>query len=82
MAAQAKRRAGQVGIYLKPIPEQEKLALAKWLLLGVAIMFTLGGVAYLVNDGPRGEKIFEACVTVLPPIATLVIGYYFSQARR
>ena len=28
-----------------------------------------------------GKNIFETCKTIIPPIITLVIGYYFGQSR-
>jgi hypothetical protein len=34
---------------LEPIDEREKFQLAKWLLLGVAVMFTLGGLAHFLG---------------------------------
>jgi len=27
----------------------------------------------------HSNEIFDACKTVLPPIATLIIGYYFGE---
>jgi hypothetical protein len=82
MPSQPKRTANKVAVYVRPIEETDRLSLAKWLLAGVALLLTLGCIAYLVNDGPRAEKIFQACITTLPPIATLVIGYYFAQSKK
>jgi hypothetical protein len=63
---------------LEPIDERDRLHLAKWLLLGVAVIFVLGGVANIMYED-RGASVFDTCKTVLPPIATLVIGYYFAE---
>lgn len=63
---------------LEPVAERERFQLAKWLLLGVGILFILGALAQLTYE-QQGGPIFETCKTVLPPIATLVIGYYFSE---
>ena len=82
MPTQTKRTADKLAIYTKSIDESDKLALAKWLLGGVALLLILGGVAYFLSDTPRVEKLFQACITTLPPIATLVIGYYFSQSKK
>lgn len=63
---------------LEPVGEREKLQLAKWLLLGIWILFALGALAQLAY-GEHGGPVFETCKTILPPIATLIIGYYFSE---
>lgn len=68
----------EVDVELEPFGEREKFSLAKWVLFGVLVLFLLGGVALLTNP-TTGETIFETCKAVLPPIATLVIGYYFSE---
>jgi hypothetical protein len=60
------------------VGEKAKFELAKFLLLGTGVLFILGGLAHLIY-GDRGSAIFETCKTILPPIATLVIGYYFSE---
>jgi hypothetical protein len=63
---------------LIPDRERDKIQLAKWLLLGLAVLFALGAIAHFTNPG-KGGSVFEACKTILPPIATLVLGYYFSE---
>ncbi len=70
---------GELRFLLEPVRfEREKLGLAKWLLLGLAILFGLSAAADLFV-GDQGKTVFEACKTIFPPIATLVIGYYFSE---
>jgi hypothetical protein len=81
--ATTKRKASDIIVATVPINEEARLNLAVWLLLGLAILLVLGALAYiLATDVRRGEKIFEASITVLPPIATLVVGYYFAQKKR
>jgi hypothetical protein len=58
--------------------EEERFWLAKWILPGLAVLFVLGIAADLLA-GDQGKDVFEACKTIVPPIATLVIGYYFSN---
>jgi hypothetical protein len=58
--------------------ETEKLKLAKWILLGIAGLFLYGSITLLTDD-EQGSVIFEACKTILPPIGTLIIGYYFTE---
>ena len=76
--APAKQRASAVQMYLQPVGEKDKLQLAKWLLLGIGILFALGAIAalFLSDDG---KDLFDTFTTILPPIATLIIGYYFSK---
>lgn len=66
---------------LEPVREKSRFLLAKWLLLGVAIIFTLSGVAYFASPD-RGNALFETCKTIFPPIVTLIIGYYFSEQSK
>ncbi len=41
-------------------------------------------VMYYLEDSDlsnsRGKEIFDACKTILPPIATLVLGFYFGKS--
>lgn len=59
------------------ITPRDMMTFAKSILLVIAILFALGGVCELFR--PQ-SSIFEACKTILPPIATLVIGYYFGKS--
>ena len=76
--APSRKTASMLRPRLQPISEQDKFQLAKWVLLGVAVLFFLGGIA-LISPYENGAHLFDACKTILPPIATLVIGYYFSE---
>lgn len=69
------------GFTLEPFGEREKFQLAKWILLGIGILFASGAGA-LYRRPAEAQEIFEACKTILPPIATLVIGYYFSEKSK
>ena len=66
--------------------ECHKLYLAFGVLFTVAIMLALGaGFFALVpakddKDSP-GRPIFDTFAKTLPPIATLVLGYYFGSAQ-
>jgi len=35
---------------------------------------------YFRDPSGAGQKIFENCVTTIPPIVTLILGYFFGQA--
>lgn len=52
---------------------------AQRILLGCAAIFAASGVA--ASFCQAGIPVFDACKTILPPIATLVIGYYFGEAK-
>ncbi|HEX4966226.1 MAG TPA: hypothetical protein VF173_35790 [Thermoanaerobaculia bacterium] len=70
---------GDLPLLLEPARlEEERFWLAKWLLLGLVVLFVLSAAADLFA-GDQGKTVFEACKTIVPPIATLVIGYYFSN---
>ena len=75
------KKASDYYIYFDRISEKEKLDLAKMTLLGVVILWLLGGFA-LAFKTPHGMDIFDACKTILPPIATLILGYYFSEKSK
>ena len=60
------------------ITPKDLLKLAQYILLTIAILFIIGIISewLMPNKG-----IFDACKTILPPIATLVIGFYFGKSN-
>ena len=54
------------------------LAFAKYILIGVMIVFLLAGASELYL---KGNGSYEVCKITLPSIATLVIGYYFGSTK-
>jgi hypothetical protein len=66
----------------KELPPQDKarLALARWILGSLALIFILS-CWWLVNAPndriEKAEEIFEFVKTMVPAIVTLVIGFYF-----
>jgi len=58
------------------ITPKDRLKFAKTILFVLAVMFSLGGITELIH--PQ-NNVFEACRTILPSFATLVIGYYFGK---
>jgi hypothetical protein len=58
------------------ITPKDRLRFAKTILLVLSGMFILGGATELFH--PQ-NNVFEACRTILPSFATLVIGYYFGK---
>ena len=60
------------------ITPRDMLKFAKSILVVIAGLFLLGGISELIKPNCG---IFEACKTILPPIATLVIGFYFGKSN-
>lgn len=66
---------------ISPLQERKltpvhRLSLAKSILFSLAVLFALG---MFISSFTHNNEIFDACKTVLPPIATLIIGYYFGE---
>lgn len=59
------------------VTPRDMMWFAKLILLALAVLFILGGVCEILVPC---SDVFEACKTILPPIATLVIGYYFGKS--
>lgn len=64
------------------LPPQDKarLALARWILGCLALIFLLSCCGLIFAPDNRlenAQSIFEFVKTVVPAIATLVIGFYF-----
>lgn len=60
--------------------ERARLSLALWVLSFLGLIFVLSAAALIMGPGDRVEQaqtVFEFVKTVAPPIATLVIGFYF-----
>jgi hypothetical protein len=65
--------------------ERRRLHFAAVVLTSLAIVFIIAMSMYYFagDDGQRGvgKEIFTTCVTIIPPIVTLVLGYYFGKAE-
>lgn len=51
-------------------------------LTSLALVFLLAMAMYYwatPEQVGRGKEIFEACIQIIPPILTLVIGFYFGK---
>jgi cadmium resistance protein CadD (predicted permease) len=66
--------------------ERRRLYFAAVVLIGLGMTFFLAMSMYFFS-GPdvarveAAKKIFETCVAVIPPIVTLVLGYYFGRSE-
>jgi hypothetical protein len=62
--------------------EVRRLYFAAVTLAGLALLFILSTALYYWDSSTSGvgKDIFDTSVQLLPPIATLVIGYYFGKS--
>ena len=66
-------------VYDSPdVTPKDLLQFAKSILSVISILFVFGGITEFIHPV---SGIFEACKTILPPIATLVIGFYFGKSK-
>ena len=65
-----------------PARERARFALAGWVLAGLAVLVGLSGFFLIYGPADRltkAEEFFDFVSTMAPPIATLVIGFYFHK---
>jgi membrane protease YdiL (CAAX protease family) len=63
--------------------EFQRLNFAAVILMGLALVFLESMAMYYWSPPGQsevGKNIFETCKTVIPPIITLVLGYYFGRS--
>ena len=65
--------------------ERIRFALARWALLVITGLAVLSGVAYHfagANECEAARDIWDFAKATLPPLVTLILGYYFASERR
>lgn len=63
-----------------PPQERARLVIAGWVLGVLALIFTMAGGVMIFGPECRlaqAKEVFDFVKTIAPPIATLVIGFYF-----
>ena len=60
------------------LDEEKRLRFAGQILLVLATIF-IGSMLLAFWQPVNGDPIFEACKTAIPPIVTLILGFYFGQ---
>ena len=60
--------------------EAKQLHFAAATLTGLGLIFVLS-MAMNLWGGAEGQDVFEACKTIIPPIITLILGYYFGKEK-
>lgn len=58
------------------ITEKDKFVAAKQILLGLAVLYVLTIIAYLIRPIDC-SKLIDICTTTFPPLATLILVAYF-----
>ena len=61
---------------LGKITEKDKFQAAKQILLGLAILYVMTLVAYMIKPS-EGNKLLDICTTTFPPLATIILVAYF-----
>lgn len=59
----------------------EVLAFLAFIFMLAIITYALGPEATPPSTETPGKTIFDACVKVIPPLVTLIIGFYFGTAQ-
>lgn len=70
----------KIGTKPLPVPEESKFRLAVGLVAGILGMLFLAAFAEIFGQ-QGGDTVFKSAIVVLPPILTLIIGYYFSHKK-
>ena len=63
----------------KDISPKDKLKFAQRVLLAIFILAVLAGIARITAGEQAGSDIFNAATTLLLPVVTLVLGFYFGR---
>jgi len=59
--------------------DRSKLLLAKQILLTIFITFIFAAIARIFVPGEGADAVWDCVTYVLPPLATLIIGFYFGN---
>jgi hypothetical protein len=62
------------------ITDKDKFIAAKQILFGLALLYIITIVAYLYKP-EDGIKLLDICTTTFPPLATLILVFYFRQSN-
>ncbi len=63
----------------KELTPTAKLTFAKWVLFFIFVLAVLSGIARIWAEKEAGKDIFDAATTLLLPVVTLVLGFYFGR---
>lgn len=60
------------------ITDRDRFLAAKQILFGLALLYVLTIIAYLFRPN-EGDKLLYICTTTFPPLATLILVFYFKD---
>ena len=82
MVANQKKRAHDYKVSLKPLPVNEDMKF-RWAvgLVGLILVLLVAASFAEVFGAVPGDNVFSKSIIVLPPMITLIIGYYFSHRK-
>jgi len=63
-------------VKIDKISEKDKFIAAKQILFGLAILYVITIIAYMVNP-KDGIKLLDITTVTFPPLATLILASYF-----
>lgn len=63
-------------VKIDKISEKEKFKAAKQILLGLAILYVITILAFIVSP-KEGGKLLDVTTMTFPPLATLILASYF-----
>jgi uncharacterized RDD family membrane protein YckC len=73
---------------IMPELEKSKMYFAAAVLAFLAFIFILSIIIYALGPEPSpsvteppGKLIFDSCVKIIPPMVTLIIGFYFGASQ-
>jgi hypothetical protein len=79
---------GMFGVGTMELFEKSKMYFAAAILAFLAFIFILSIIIYAFGPEPTppvtespGKVIFDACVKIIPPMVTLIIGFYFGTTQ-
>lgn len=62
------------------ITDKDKFIAAKQILLGLSVLYVITIIAYLIRP-VEGLKLIDICTTTFPPLATLILVFYFKHSQ-
>lgn len=68
----------ETSITIGKITEKDKFLAAKQILFGLALLYVINIMAFLIRPN-EGIKLLDIATTTFPPLATLILVSYFRE---
>lgn len=79
---------GMFAVGTMPELEKSKMYFAASVLAFLAFIFLISIIIYAMGPEPTvqsveppGKLIFDSCVKIIPPLVTLIVGFYFGASQ-